>query len=448
MDEDGMLVTETLKDGLKREYAITVTAAELEAKVSEKLEEARKNFQMKGFRKGHAPASLMKKMFGKSVLGEAMQESIDAAMREHFDASGERPAGQPDVKMTNEDWKEGDDVKVAMSYEALPEVPEVDFAALTLTQLVAEVDEAAIGEALENLSKTASVFEPRKKGSKARDGDQVTIDFRGSVDGEEFAGGVAEDFPLVLGSKQFIPGFEDQLVGVKAGEEKEVSVTFPETYGNEALAGKAAVFAVTVKEVAEPKPAPVDDDLAKKFGQDDLASLKAQISERIGEEYRNAARAVLKRGLMDALDDAVSFELPPSLIAAEANQIAHQLWHEENPDHHGHDHGNIAPTDEHRKLAERRVRLGLLLAEVGNRQGIQVTEQEMQQAVMAEARRYRGRERQFIEFLQKNPGAQQQIRAPIFEEKVVEHILGIAQVADKPVSKDELQKAVAALDEI
>lgn len=442
-----MQVTQTLNDGLKRGYAITVPASELEAKVSAKLDEARKDFQMKGFRKGKAPAALMKKMFGKSVLGEAMQDAIDSAMREHFEATGDRPALQPEVKMTNEGWKEGDDVEVSMTYEALPEVPEVDFAGVALEKLVAEIDAGAVTEALENLAKSASVYEDRKKGSKAKDGDQVVIDFKGSVDGVEFDGGAAEDFPLVLGSKSFIPGFEEQLVDAKAGDEVEVKVTFPETYGAQHLAGKDAVFAVTVKAVKAPKPAPIDDELAQRFGADDLAALEGQVRDRLGAEYGQATRAILKRRLMDALDALVSFDLPPTLVDVEANQIAHQLWHDENPDHHGHDHGAISPTAEHRKLAERRVRLGLLLADVGTKNGVSVTDQEMQRAVFAQARQYPGQERRFIEFVQKNPQALQQLRAPIFEEKVVDHILEAAAVTERAVSKDELQKAVEALEE-
>jgi trigger factor len=443
-----MQVTQTLNEGLKKGYSITVPAAELEAKVSEKLEEARKDFQMKGFRKGKAPAALMKKMFGKSVLGEAMQESIDAAMRAHFEETGDRPALQPEVKMTNEAWAEGQDIEVSMVYEALPVVPEVDFAAVALEKPVAEIDEAAVAEALENLAKSASVYEDRKKGSKAKEGDQVVIDFAGSIGGEPFEGGAAEDFPLVLGSGGFIPGFESQLEGIKAGESRDVTVTFPEAYGAAHLAGKEAVFAVTAKAVKAPKPAPVDDDLAKRFGAEDLEALKGQIRERLAAEYEQATRAVLKRRLMDALDGLVSFELPPSLVDVEARQIAHQLWHEENPDHHGHDHPEIAPTPEHLRLAERRVRLGLLLAEVGNAAGVGVSEQEMQRAVIAQARQYPGQERRFIEFIQQNPQALQQIRAPLFEEKVVDHILGLAAITVTPVTKDELQKAVEALDEI
>lgn len=442
-----MQVTETLNEGLKRGYAITVPAAELETKVSAKLEEARKDFQMKGFRKGKAPTALMKKMFGKSVLGEAMQETIDAAMREHFEATGDRPALQPEVKMTSEDWQEGQDVEVSMTYEALPQVPEVALGEVTLEKLVAEIDDKAVAEALDNLASSAKDYDDRKKGSKAKDGDQVVIDFKGSVDGELFEGGSAEDFPLVLGSGSFIPGFEEQLVGVKADEEKEVKVSFPESYGAPNLAGKEASFAVTVKAVKAPKPAAIDDALATRFGAESLDKLKEQIRTRLGDEYAQASRQVLKRRLMDALDAKVDFDLPPTLVDVEARQIAHQLWHEEHHDHHGHDHGDIDPTDEHRKLAERRVRLGLLLAELGNKHDITVPDQELQQAVFAQARQYPGQERQFLEFVQKNPQAIQQIRAPLFEDKVVDFILELAKVTEKPVSKDELQKEIEAMDE-
>ena len=442
-----MQVTETLNEGLKRGYSITVTAAELDAKVNEKLAEAAPEIEMKGFRKGKVPMALLKKQFGPRVLGEAMQESVDGAMSRHFEESGDRPAMQPKVEMTNEDWKEGDDVEVAMSYEALPEIPEVDYSKIKLEKLVVKPADADIDEALGNLAENAQNFEDRKKNSKAKDGDQVVIDFVGKVDGEAFDGGSAEDFPLVLGSGQFIPGFEDQLVGVKAGEEKAVEVTFPEEYGNADLSGKPAVFDVTVKAVKEPKAAEIDDELAKKFGADDLESLKAQVTERLEAEYTGASRAVMKRGLLDALDKAVTFDLPPSLVEAEANQIAHTLWHEENPDVEGHDHPEIEPTDEHTKLAERRVRLGLLLAEVGQKAEVEVSDAEMTQAVMNQARQYPGQERQFFEFVQQNPQMRQQIQAPLFEDKVVDHIFEQVATKDKEVSKDDLQKAVEALED-
>ncbi|WP_102109378.1 trigger factor [Oceaniglobus roseus] len=441
-----MQVTETLNEGLKRAYQITVPASELDAKVNEKLAEAQPEVQMKGFRKGKVPMALLKKQFGARLLGEAMQETVDGAMSKHFEDSGDRPAMQPEVKMTNENWKEGDDIEVAMSYEALPEIPDLDAKELSLEKMVVTPDEEAVDEALKNLAASRKSFEPKKAGSKAKDGDQVVIDFKGSIDGELFEGGAAEDYPLVLGSKSFIPGFEDQLVGAKAGDEVEVKVSFPEDYQAPNLKGKDASFAVTVKEVKKPVDAKIDDDLAKGFGAEDLESLKGQIRERLAAEYAGAARAVMKRKLLDQLDEKVTFDLPPSLVAAEANQIAHQLWHEDNPDHHGHDHPEIEPTEEHNKLAERRVRLGLLLAELGRKNEISVTDAEMTQAVMNQARQYPGQERQFFEFVQQNAQMRQQLQAPIFEDKVVDYIFELAEVTEKPVSKAELEAAVEALE--
>ncbi|WP_411975296.1 trigger factor [Sulfitobacter faviae] len=442
-----MQVNETLNEGLKRGYNITVTADELEAKVNEKLAEAQPEVEMKGFRKGKVPMALLKKQFGQRIMGEAMQESIDGAMNEHFEKTGDRPAMQPEVKMTNEDWKEGDDVEVSMSYEKLPEIPEVDLSKVELEKMVVKADDAAVEEALASLAETAQDFKAREEGAKAEDGDQVVIDFKGSVDGEEFEGGAAEDYPLVLGSNSFIPGFEEQLVGVKAGEEKSVVVNFPEEYQAAHLAGKEATFACTVKEVKEPVAAEVNDEMAKKFGAEDLDALKGQIAERLEAEYAGASRAVMKRNLLDALDKEVSFDLPPSLVDTEAKQIAHQLWHEENPDVEGHDHPEIEPTDEHKTLAERRVRLGLLLAELGQKADVQVTDAEMTQAIMNQARQYPGQERQFFEFVQQNQQMQQQMRAPIFEDKVVDHVVEQAKVTEKEISKEELQKAVEELED-
>jgi len=442
-----MTVKETLNEGLKRGYQITVTAAQLDAKVNEKLVEAQPEIEMKGFRKGKVPMALLRKNFGDRLMGEAMQEAIDGAMNAHLEASGDRPAAQPEMKMTNEDWKAGDDVVVEVTYERLPDVPEVDFGKIKLERMVVKADDKSVEEALEQLAKTRQNFEDRKNGSKAKDGDQVVIDFLGKVDGEAFEGGAAEDYPLVLGSNSFIPGFEAGLVGVKEGETKDVDVTFPENYGAANLAGKAAVFTCTVKAVKEPKAAEINDELAKAFGAEDLAGLKAQIAERLEAEYTGASRAVTKRALLDALDKAVSFDLPSSLVDAEAGQIAHQLWHEENPDHHGHDHAHIEPTDEHKKLADRRVKLGLLLAEIGQKAEIKVSDSELTQAVMNQARQYPGQERQFFEFVQQNAAFRQQLQAPIFEDKVVDHIFALAKVADKEVTKEALQKAVESLEE-
>ncbi|WP_116084165.1 trigger factor [Tropicimonas sp. IMCC34011] len=441
-----MQVTETTNEGLKRGYKITIPASELNEKVDEKLVEAQPQIEMKGFRKGKVPLALLKKQYGDRLLGEAMQETVDGAMSKHFEESGDRPAMQPEVKMTTgEQWKPGDDVEVEMQYEALPEIPEPDLSSISLDKLVVKADDEAIDEALQGLAAQAKSFDD--KDGAAEDGDQVVIDFIGRVDGEAFEGGTADDFPLTLGSGQFIPGFEEKLVGVKAGDKRDVEVTFPAEYGAEHLAGKDAVFETTVKAVKAPSDAKIDDELATKFGAEDLEALKGQVREKLEAEYASAARAVMKRRLLDALDEKVSFDLPPSLVQAEADQIAHQLHHEEHPEEHGHDHGKIEPTDEHKTLAERRVRLGLLLAELGRKQEIEVSDAEMTQAVMTQARQYPGQERQFFEFIQQNQQAQQQLRAPIFEDKVVDYIFEQATVEEKTSDKDELKAAVDALDD-
>ena len=442
-----MQVTETLNEGLTRGYEITIAAADLAAKVDEKIKEAQPNIEMKGFRKGKVPLALLKKQHGPAVMGEAMQEAVDGAMNKLLEDNGDRPAMQPEIKMTNEDWKEGDDIVVSASYEALPEIPEPDMSGVTLEKLVVKATDADIEDALKNIASSAQTFADRAEGEAAENNDQITIDFAGKVDGELFDGGSAEDYPLVLGSNSFIPGFEEQLVGKKVGEEVAVNVQFPAEYGAENLAGKDAVFDCTVKAVKAPAEAEINDELAKQFGAEDLAALKSQVAERLESEYAGASRAVLKRGLLDALDGKVDFDLPPSLVKAEADAIAHQLWHDENPEVEGHDHPEIEATEEHNVLAVRRVRLGLLLAELGRQKEIQVSDAEMTQAIMNQARQYPGQERQFFEFVQQNAQMQQQLRAPLFEDKVVDYIVESADVTEKEVSKEELEKAVEALDE-
>ncbi|MDB9919305.1 trigger factor [Amylibacter sp.] len=442
-----MAITETLNEGLKRGYTIKVTAAELDATVNTKLKEAQPNIELKGFRKGKVPMAMLKKQHGPALLGEVMQETVDGEMNSHLEKSGDRPAGQPEMKMTNENWKEGDDVEVSVAYECLPIVPEVDFSKIKLNQMVVKAEDDDIKEALDNLAETSQDYEDKKAGSKAKDGDQVVINFLGKVDGEAFDGGQADDYPLVLGSNSFIPGFEEQLIGSKAGDDVVVNVSFPGDYGAENLAGKDAVFSCKINTVKSAIKAEINDELAKKFGAEDLSDLKNKISERLEEEFKGASRIVMKRDLMDSLEKLVDFELPESLVKTEAGQIAHQLWHEENPEVEGHDHPEIETTDEHTKLAIRRVRLGLLLAEVGNIKEITVSDTEMQQAVIQQSQQYGSNAQQFFEYVQKNPQVQQQIRAPLFEEKVVDYIVSVAKMTDNEVSKEDLQKAVEALED-
>ena len=443
-----MQVTETLSEGLKRSYRFTLPGAMLEETVDRKLAEAQPTIEMKGFRKGKVPMAMLKKTYGQRLMGDAMQEAIDNALKSHLETSGHRPAMQPSVQMANgEGWKPGDDFVVDVAYETLPEIPAHDFSDLALERLVVPADAAFVEETLGDMAKSARSFADRPEGEAAAADDQVVIDFEGFVEGEPFEGGKAEGYPLVLGSGSFIPGFEDQLIGAKAGEDREVRVSFPADYGAAHLAGKEATFRTRIGAVKQGTAAAIDDALATRYGAETLDALRTRIGEQMAGEFQGAARPVMKSKLLDALDERVKFDLPPSLVEAEAAQIAHQLWHEEHPEEHGHNHGSIEPTDEHRKLAERRVRLGLLLADVGQKAEISITDQEMTQAVMRQARNFPGQERAFFEFIQQNEAAQQQLRAPIFEDKVVDHIISGAKVTEKSVTKEELEKALEALDE-
>ena len=442
-----MQLKETINDGLKRGYELRILASDLDAKIIKKIEESRADFQMKGFRKGQAPVALIKKLHGKALLGEAMQESLDLVMKDHFEKSGDKPAMQPDVQMVNKDWKEGEDIDLTMTYEALPKIPKTDFSKIKLEKLLVEPDKKVVTETLNNLASSSGNYREKKKGLKAENADQLVIDFVGKVDGEKFEGGSAEDYPLVLGSNSFIPGFEEQLIGVKKAQKLDVKVTFPEKYTNKALAAKNAVFSVTVKSINEAVPATVNDELAQKLGAKDLSELKVQIKNRLESEYNMASRTVLKRQLMDKLDKIVKFKLPNTLVDNEAKGIAQQLWHEENPEAKKNDENEILPTKEHRAIAERRVKLGLFFAELGNENKISVTDSELQNAIMERARQYPGQEKAFFDFIKKSPETQEQIRAPIFEDKVVDFIVELAAVKEKSVSKEALKKAVESLED-
>ena len=420
-----MQVSVERHEGLERTLRVDIPADRIDEAVQQRLDQLRKTVRLDGVQE---------------VLGELVQSTF----REAVSQEELQPAGTPQLETPELD-PQGGGLSYRATFEVYPEVELGPIDDLQVERPVAEVEDADIDRMLETLQAQRREFADVDRA--ATSGDQVVIDFVGRVDGEAFEGGAAEDYPLVLGSNSFIPGFEEQLVGVKAEEEKDVTVSFPEEYQAPHLAGKEAVFSCTIKDVKEPVPAEIDDDLAQKYGSENLDALKAQIRERLETEYAGAARAVMKRSLLDELDKLVSFDLPPSLVDAEAKQIAHQLWHEENPDVQGHDHPEIEPTDEHVKLAERRVRLGLLLAELGQKAEVEVSDAEMSQAIMQQARQYPGQERQFFEFVQQNPQMQQQIRAPLFEDKVVDWAFEQAQVTDKEVSKEDLQTAIEALEE-
>jgi len=441
-----MEVTQTKSEGLSRTFAIKVPASELQAKLDERIEEIRPQMKLKGFRPGKVPASHVRKMYGQDLMGELINKLVTETNQKALEDNELRPAGQPDVQIDGdmEAVVKGEaDLSYNMNVDVMPEFEPADVTKLTITRPVAEVSQEQIDEALARIAEQNTQYEPRAKTAKAKDGDAVVMDFVGKIDGEAFEGGSAEQQTLVLGSGQFIPGFEDQLVGVKAGEEKEVTVTFPEEYGAEHLAGKEAVFEVKVHEVRAPKTADVDDEFAKGLGLESLEQLTGLVKDQLKAEHDGASRAKAKRNLLDQLDEAHSFDLPPNMVEQEFNQIWQQLQAEM-------DAGRTADEDkdksedelkeEYRKIAERRVRLGLVLAEIGRVADVRISEQEVNQALVREARQYPGQEQQVVEFFRNNPGAMAQLRAPIYEDKVVDHILEVAEITEETVSREDLFK--------
>ena len=438
-----MECTET-SDGLSRMYKVKVPASELKARLDARIEEIRPQMRLKGFRPGKVPASHVRKMFGQSLMGEVIEAVMKETSEKAITDADVRPASQPDMHMESDMEKviEGEeDLAYHMHVDIMPDFEPADMSGVTIKKPVAEVDDAQLDETLDQVAENNMKFEPRGKTAKAKDGDAVVIDFVGKIDGEPFEGGAAEGHTLVLGSGSFIPGFEEQLVGTKTGEEKDVEVTFPEEYQAEHLAGKAAVFEVKVNEVRAPKKPDIDEEFAKGLGIDSLEELKTMLKTQLQQELDNASRAKAKRHLLDALDEKHDFELPPKMVDMEFDQIWQQLQSEM-------DAGRVSDEDkeksedelkeEYRKIAERRVRLGLVLAEIGRIQEIKISEQEVQQALIREAQRYPGQERQVLEFFQKNEGAMAQLRAPIYEDKVVDHLLETVKVEEEKVSREEL----------
>ena len=441
-----MEVTQTKAEGLSRTFEVKVPASELKTKLDQRIEEIRPSMRLKGFRPGKVPAAHVRKMFGRDLMGELVNKLVDETNQKALQENELRPAGQPSVRLDAdmEAVIKGEaDLAYHMDIDVMPEFTPADIANLEILRPVADVSDEQINEALGRIAEQNTQFEPRAKTAKAKDGDAVVIDFVGKVDGVAFEGGTAEQQSVVLGANRFIPGFEEQLVGVKTGEEKELNVTFPEDYPSAGLAGKAAVFEVKVQEVRAPKTPELDDDFAKGLGLEDLEQLKGLVKDQLKVEHDNASRSKAKRDLLDKLDDAHSFDLPPNMVEQEFAQIWQQLQTEM-------DAGRVSDEDkaksedelkeEYRKISERRVRLGLVLAEIGRIADVRITEQEVNQALIAEARQYPGQERQVVEFFQKNPNAMAQLRAPIYEDKVVDHILAAAKVTDETVSREELFK--------
>lgn len=437
-----MEVTEKSAEGLDRRFQVKVPASELNEKLSAKLDEIKGQVHLKGFRKGKAPVSYLKKLYGKGVMSEIVQEMVDEATQKAFTERDLKPASQPHPHFHSDMDKvmAGEaDLEYDVHAEILPEFEPADVAGLKLVKPVAEIPQKEIDDMLQRIADQQVTYAARAKTAKAKKKDQVVIDFVGKIDDEPFDGGKGDGFELVLGAGQFIPGFEDQLVGAKTGEDVEVKVTFPEEYHAKDLAGKEAVFDVTVNEVRGPETVEIDDEFAKKVGMDSLDDLTARVTEQIEGEYKQLSRGHVKRALLDKLDEAHDFDLPNGMVDAEFDQIWQQVQAAELDDE-DKDKSEEDLKSEYRKIAERRVRLGLVLAEIGQRAEVTVPNEDIQRQLLNTARSYPGQEKEVLEFYQKNPAAMQQLRAPLFEEKVVDYILERAEVTEKKVSKEKLME--------
>jgi trigger factor len=436
-----MQITETNAEGLKHEFTVVIASNDIEQKMQDRLTEIGKTVRLPGFRPGKVPMPILRKRYGASLLGEVLESTVSDSSAQAIAEKGLRPAMQPKIEIVS--FKEGTDLEYKMAVEVMPEIKPIDFSALELERLRPEIPEEEVDNALKRIA------EPHRKGEAvdrpAEKGDVLVMDFVGSVDGTEFPGGSATDYRLELGSGRFIPGFEDQLVGVKAGDERTVEVTFPADYGNDELAGKAASFAVKAKAVEELKPATIDDEFGKELGFDDLEGLRKAIRDQLERDYNGLARQRLKRKLLDELAVRHDFPVPPGMADLEFDTIWKQFEQarEQNKEVVADDAGKSDDElkSEYRAIAERRVRLGLLLAEIGQSNSLTVSPEEVNRALFEEARKHQGYEKQVIEFYRGNPQAMANLRAPIFEDKVVDFILEMAKVTDKPVSIADLLAA-------
>lgn len=439
-----MNIKELKAEGLSKTFAITVPKEDLDSKLEAKIKEMQPQVSLKGFRPGKVPVSHIRKMFGQSIMKDVVEETVNETTQQAINDNNIRPAGQPqvDLRANGEDVTQGKaDLEYQLTVESIPDFEPVDPETLKFTRLTHEADEKELEEEVAKLGEGQKSYKKKAKTAKAKKGDAVLIDFIGTVDGEAFDGGTMEGHQLVLGSGTFIPGFEDQLIGAKADDELDVKVTFPDPYQAADLAGKDAVFATRVIEVQGEKDAVIDDEFAQKFGLADLEALKAAVSDQYKSQLEMQSRMKLKRAILDELDKKHKFELPPQMVEAEFSNIWTQVQSEKEAGQLDEDDAKKSDKQlekDYRKIAERRVRLGLVLAEMGQKQEIQISNEELQQAMIAEARQYPGQEQQVIEFYQKNPQAIAQLRAPIYEEKVVDLIIEKAKVTDKKVTKDVL----------
>ena len=437
-----MKFKEISKEKLKRKYEFTLKASDLNKEVDQQLEKEQPSIQMKGFRKGKVPISLLKKMHGEALLSEAMKSATDTAVKKHFDKEKDKPAYEPKIELINKDWKAGEDVRLSIEYECMPIIPKFDLSKLVLENQVAKPDKKSLDDAMTSVRESSLDYQPVKAGKKSKKKDQVTLDFEGFIDGNPFENGSSKDFPLVLGSNSFIPGFEDQLIGVQKNDEKVVKVVFPENYGNKELSGKDAEFKCKIKEISSPVLPKVDDELAKKFGLESLKQLEENLEKQVNDEFQQASRVLLKKQLMDKLEKELKFELPESLVTAEANSIALQQNNgkQTKPDE------NPTVTKEDKKIAERRVRVGLFFAEFGIENKLDLNDAELNAAFENESKKYPGQEQDYLKFIKSNPQAQQAIRGPLFEEKVVNNILENVTLKEKKLSVEKFKEQMEKLN--
>ena len=444
-----MQVTETLSEGLKREFKVVVPAAELDAKVNARLDEIKDRVRINGFRPGKVPVTHLKRLYGRSTMAEVIETTVRDANNQIVSERGYKLAADPKVTLPTEQAAvekliAGEsDLDYTMAVEIVPPIALADFKTIKLTKLTAEITDAEVEEGIARIAEQNKPYTPKAEGEKAAKDDRVTVSYAGTIDGTPFEGGTGEDAVVLIGSNTFIPGFEDQLIGIGSGETRTLKVKFPEHYGQQTLAGKDAEFVVTAKSIEAPGSVTIDDEFAKSLGLESLAKLRDAVKDRIVREHHGMTRQKLKRGLLDELDKLHKFEPPPSLVEEESDRVWKSVLTEmENEKKTFADENTTEEKAkaEYRAIAERRVRLGLVLAEIGEKNSITVTEDEMNRAVMERVRQFPGQEQRVYDYLRQNPQALAAMRAPIFEEKVVDFLLELASVTENKVSREELYK--------
>ena len=444
-----MQVTETLAEGLKREYKVVVPAAELDAKVNQRLDDLKGRVRINGFRPGKVPVAHLKRMYGRSAMAEVIEATVRDANNQIVSERGFKLAADPKVTLPTEesaitqliDGKS--DLNYTMALEIVPPITLGDFKTIKLTKLTADVAETEVEEGIKNIADQNRPYTPRPQGEKATKDDRITISFAGTIDGKPFEGGTGDDAVVLIGSNTFIPGFEDQLIGVTTGETRALKVTFPAHYMKEDLAGKDAEFVVTAKSVEAPGTVTIDDEFAKVLGLESLEKLRDAVKDRITREHASMSRQKIKRALLDELDKMHKFDPPPTLVEEEFDRVWKSVLQELENERKTFADENTTEEKakaEYRAIAERRVRLGLVLAEIGEKNNITVTDDELSRAVMDRARQFAGQEQRVWDYYRQNPQAIAALRAPIFEEKVVDFLLELASVKDSKVSRDELYK--------